>query len=156
MTERGNRCPKLQVYNIRDAIFEAIFDKYYVDPTLISYGEDIREWGGAFAVYRNMWESVPRYRLFNSPISESAIIGSAVGYGMSGGRAVVELMYCDFLARCGDELFNQLAKWQAMSGGAFKMPVVVRISVGALYGAQHSQDWTALCAHIQALNAYSR
>lgn len=147
----GAPVPKLRQYNIRDGIFEAIFDKYYEDPTLISYGEDVREWGGAFAVYRDMWPSIPKHRLFNSPISESAIIGTATGYGMSGGRAVVELMYCDFLARCGDELFNQLAKWQSMSGGAFKMPVVVRISVGALYGAQHSQDWTSLCAHVPGL-----
>lgn len=147
----GKPVPKLKLYNIRDGIFEAVFDKFYEDPTFISYGEDIREWGGAFAVYRNMYESIPKYRLFNSPISESAIIGSATGYGMSGGRACVELMYCDFLARCGDELFNQLAKWQSMSGGAFKMPIVVRISVGALYGAQHSQDWTSLCAHIPGL-----
>ena len=147
----GTLVPKLKQYNIRDGIFEAIYDKFFIDPTLISYGEDVREWGGAFAVYRNMYESIPHYRLFNSPISEAAIIGTAVGYGMSGGRAVVELMYCDFLARCADEVFNQLAKWQSMSGGAFRMPIVVRISVGALYGAQHSQDWTSLCAHIPGL-----
>jgi 2-oxoisovalerate dehydrogenase E1 component len=60
-------------------------------------------------------------------------------------------MYCDFIGRAGDELFNQLSKWQAMSAGLLKMPVVLRISVGAKYGAQHSQDWTALCAHIPGL-----
>ena len=57
-------------------------------------------------------------------------------------------MYCDFLGRCGDEVFNQLPKWQAMSGNVLKMPVVLRISVGSKYGAQHSQDWTSLVAHI--------
>ena len=67
---------------------------------------------------------------------------------MSGGRAVAELMYCDFLGRAGDEVFNQLSKWQAMSGNILKMPVVVRVSVGSKYGAQHSQDWTSLAAHI--------
>lgn len=151
LDDQGKPVPKIKQYNIRDAIFEAIFDKYYTDPTLVMYGEDVRDWGGAFAVSRNMMDSIPYHRLFNSPISESAIVGSAVGYGMSGGRAVVELMYADFMGRAGDEIFNQLAKWQSMSAGILKMPVVLRVSVGSKYGAQHSQDWTALTAHIPGL-----
>jgi len=110
-----------------------------------------RDWGGAFAVYRGLTEALPYHRLFNSPIAEGAIVGTGVGYGLEGGRALIELMYCDFLGRAGDEIFNQLAKWQAMSGGLLKMPVVLRVSVGSKYGAQHSQDWTALCAHIPGL-----
>lgn len=140
-----------RVYNLRDGIFEALIDRFYADPTLISYGEDVRDWGGAFAVYRGLTEALPYHRLFNSSISEGAIVGSAVGYGMSGGRAVVELMYCDFLGRAGDEVFNQMSKWQSMSAGVLKMPVVLRVSVGSKYGAQHSQDWTSLCAHIPGL-----
>ena len=62
-----------------------------------------------------------------------------------------ELMYADFIGCAGDEIFNQLSKWQSMSAGILKMPVVVRVSVGSKYGAQHSQDWTALCAHIPGL-----
>jgi 2-oxoisovalerate dehydrogenase E1 component len=89
--------------------------------------------------------------LFNSPISEAAIAGTAVGYALSGGRVIAELMYCDFLGRAGDEVFNQLSKWQSMSAGVLKMPVVLRVSVGSKYGAQHSQDWTALTAHIPGL-----
>nr|PZN02768.1 MAG: dehydrogenase [Bacillota bacterium] len=147
----GKPVSKARVYQLRDAIFEAILDKFYVDPTLIAYGEDNRDWGGAFGVYRGLTESLPYHRFFNSPISEAAIVGSAVGYAMCGGRAVVELMYCDFMGRAGDEIFNQLAKWQAMSAGVLKMPVVVRVSVGAKYGAQHSQDWSSLCAHIPGL-----
>ena len=72
---------------------------------------------------------------------------------MSGGRAMVELMYCDFLGRAGDEIFNQMPKWQSMSGGELKMPLVLRVSVGNKYGAQHSQDWSALVAHIPGLKA---
>mgnify|MGYP002347425985 FL=1 len=68
-----------------------------------------------------------------------------------GGRVIAEIMYCDFLGRSGDEVFNQLPKWQAMSGNIIKMPVVLRVSVGSKYGAQHSQDWTALTAHIPGL-----
>lgn len=147
----GKSVSKNKVYNYKDALFEAIFDKFYTDPTLIAYGEENRDWGGAFAVYRGLTESLPYNRLFNSPISEAAIVGSAVGYGMSGGRCIVELMYSDFIGRAGDEIFNQLSKWQAMSAGILKMPVVLRISVGSKYGAQHSQDWTSLCAHIPGL-----
>lgn len=147
----GKPVPKNKAYQFRDAVFEALLDKFYTDPTLIAYGEENRDWGGAFAVYRGLTEALPYHRLFNSPISEGAIVGSAVGYGLCGGRAVVELMYCDFLGRAGDEIFNQLSKWQSMSAGVLKMPVVVRVSVGSKYGAQHSQDWTSLCAHIPGL-----
>ncbi len=149
--EKGKPYSKAKVYNIRDGIFEAIFDKYYTDPTLVSYGEDVRDWNGAFSVYRGLTEAIPYHRLFNSPIAESAIVGTAVGYGMAGGRVIVELMYADFIGCAGDEIFNQLAKWQAMSAGGLKMPVVLRVSVGSKYGAQHSQDWTALCNHIPGL-----
>ena len=141
----------MRTFQLRDGIFEAIFDKFYVDPTLITYGEDVRDWGGAFAVYRGLTEALPYHRLFNAPISEAAIVSSGVGYAMAGGRVIVELMYCDFLGRAGDEVFNQLAKWQAMSAGELKMPLVLRVSVGSKYGAQHSQDWTTLPAHIPGL-----
>ena len=147
----GTRLKDSRCIGIRDALFEAILDRFYTDPTLIAYGEENRDWGGAFAVYRGLTEALPYHRLFNASISEGAIVGSAVGYALEGGRALVELMYCDFMGRAGDELFNQLAKWQSMSGGLLKMPVVVRVSVGNKYGAQHSQDWTSIAAHIPGL-----
>ena len=150
----GTAYSKMKVYNIRDAIFEPLINKYYEDPTLVAYGEDVRDWGGAYAVYRGLMDVIPYSRLFNSPISEAAIIGSAVGYCMCGGRAVVELMYCDFLGRAGDEVFNQMSKWQAMSAGILKMPMILRMSVGAKYGAQHSQDWVALVSHIPGLKVF--
>ena len=149
--ENGKPVSKNKVYQLRDGLFEAIIDKFYEDPTLVAYGEENRDWGGAFAVYRGLTEAVPYHRLFNSPIAEAAIVGTAVGYAMCGGRALVELMYCDFLGCAGDEVFNQLPKWQAMSAGILKMPVVLRVSVGSKYGAQHSQDWTSLCAQIPGL-----
>lgn len=149
--ENGKALPKTKVFNIRDGLFEAIADKFYTDPTLITYGEDVRDWGGAFAVYRGLTEALPYHRLFNSPIAESAIVGTAVGYALAGGRVIAELMYCDFIVCSGDEVFNQMAKWQAMSAGKLKMPFVLRVSVGSKYGAQHSQDWTSLCAHVPGL-----
>ncbi len=147
----GKPVSKNKVYQLRDGLFEAIIEKFYEDPTMVAYGEDNRDWGGAYAVYQGLTEALPYHRFFNAPISEAAIVGSAVGYAMSGGRVVAEIMYADFLGRCGDEVFNQLAKWQSMSAGVLKMPVVIRVSVGSKYGAQHSQDWTALCAHIPGL-----
>lgn len=147
----GKPVSKMKRYNICDGLFEPIIDKFYEDPTLIVYGEDNRDWGGAFGVYKKMTEAVPYHRFFNAPISEAAIVGSAVGYAMCGGRAIVELMYADFIGCAGDEIFNQIAKWQSMSAGILKMPIVLRVSVGSKYGAQHSQDWTALTAHIPGL-----
>jgi 2-oxoisovalerate dehydrogenase E1 component len=149
--ENGQRLKDTRCIGVRDALFEAIIDRFYTDPTLVAYGEENREWGGAFAVYRGLTEALPYHRLFNSPIAEAAIAGTAVGYALEGGRALIELMYCDFLGRAGDEVFNQMCKWQSMSGGLLKMPLVMRVSVGSKYGAQHSQDWTALCAHIPGL-----
>ena len=141
----------MKQFQLRDAIFEAIMDRFYKDASLIAYGEDNRDWGGAFAVYAGMTESLPYHRFFNAPIAEAAIVGTAIGYAMCGGRVIPEIMYCDFLGRCGDEVFNQLPKWQAMSGNVLKMPVVLRVSIGSKYGAQHSQDWTSLVTHIPGL-----
>lgn len=147
----GKPVSKLKAYQLRDGIFEALIDRFYKDASCIAYGEENRDWGGAFAVYRGLTEALPYHRLFNSSISEGAIVGTAVGYAMCGGRVVPEIMYCDFLGRSGDEVFNQLSKWQAMSAGYLKMPVVLRVSVGSKYGAQHSQDWSSLVAHVPGL-----
>jgi 2-oxoisovalerate dehydrogenase E1 component len=151
LDKEGKPVSKAKLYQLRDGIFEAVIDRFYKDPTLVAYGEENRDWGGAFAVYRGLTEAMPYHRLFNSPIAEGAIVGTAIGYGMAGGRVIAEIMYCDFIGRCGDELFNQLPKWQAMSGNLIKMPVVIRVSVGSKYGAQHSQDWSSLIAHVPGI-----
>jgi 2-oxoisovalerate dehydrogenase E1 component len=150
-THDGHPVPKMKAFNVRDALFEALLHRFSLDPTMIAFGEENRDWGGAFAVYRGLTEALPYHRLFNSPISEAAIVGAAVGYALEGGRVVAELMYADFMGRAGDEIFNQLSKWQAMSAGQLTMPAVLRVSVGAKYGAQHSQDFTALVHHIPGL-----
>ncbi|MDL2237211.1 dehydrogenase [Christensenellaceae bacterium OttesenSCG-928-K19] len=149
--ESGKAVSKIKAYNIRDAIFEATMDRFYKDPTFIAYGEDNRDWGGAFGAYQGITEAIPYHRFFNSPISEAAIVGTSVGYALCGGRVMSELMYMDFIGRAGDEVFNQMSKWQAMSGDVLNMPFVLRMSVGSKYGAQHSQDWSALCTHIPGL-----
>ena len=135
----------------RDALFEAVAAHAARDSRLALWGEENRDWGGSFGVYRGLTELLPRHRLFNAPISEAAIVGTGVGYALSGGRSLVEVMYADFIGRAGDEMFNQMAKWQPMSGGLVKIPMVVRVSIGAKYGAQHSQDWSSMVAGLPGL-----
>ena len=147
----GEKLSAMRAITLRDALFEATLHHMAHDERLIAYGEECREWGGAFGVYRGLSDILPYQRLFNSPISEAAIVATAVGYALEGGRALVELMYGDFIGRAGDEIFNQMAKWRSMSGGVLKLPVVLRCSIGSKYGAQHSQDWSALVAHIPGL-----
>ncbi len=154
LDEAGNSRPKLKTLTYAEAIFEAMIHRFYADPTMIAFGEENRDWGGAFGAYRGLTEAIPYHRLFNTPISEAAIVGVAVGYALAGGRAAAELMYCDFMGRAGDEIFNQMAKWQAMSAQTLRMPLVLRVSVGMKYGAQHSQDWSSIAAHIPGLKVY--
>jgi 2-oxoisovalerate dehydrogenase E1 component len=150
----GKPVAKNKLFQYRDGLFEAMIHRFSRDPTMAAWGEENRDWGGAFAVYRGLTEALPYHRLFNASISEGAIVGTGVGYALAGGRAVVELMYCDFMGRAGDELFNQASKWQAMSAGLLSMPLVIRVSVGNKYGAQHSQDWSAFVGHIPGLKVY--
>lgn len=149
--EDGASLPPLRAITLRDALTEAILHHMRHDDRLVAWGEECREWGGAFGVTRGLSDVLPHHRLFNAPISEAAIVAAAVGHAIEGGRSLVELMYADFIGRAGDEIFNQMAKWQAMSGGRLSLPVVLRASVGSKYGAQHSQDWTGLITHIPGL-----
>jgi 2-oxoisovalerate dehydrogenase E1 component len=115
--EDGAELPPLRAVTLRDALAEAILHHMIHDDRLVAWGEECREWGGAFGVYRGFSDILPHHRLFNAPISEAAIVATAVGHAMEGGRSLVELMYADFIGRAGDEIFNQMAKWQAMSAG---------------------------------------
>ena len=151
LDEKGNKLSNMKAVTYAEALFEAMLYRFYHDPTMVAWGEENRDWGGAFGVYRGLTEALPYHRLFNTSISEGAIVGAAVGYALSGGRVVAELMYNDFMGRAGDEIFNQMSKWQSMSAGILKMPMVLRVSVGSKYGAQHSQDWSAMVAHIPGL-----
>ncbi|MFQ8806462.1 MAG: hypothetical protein ACLR8Y_16950 [Alistipes indistinctus] len=112
----GKPFSKMKQFQLRDGIFEAIIDRFYKDASLVAYGEENRDWGGAFAVYRGPDRGTcslpPPVSMRRSP--GRAIIGTAIGYAMCGGRVIPEIMYCDFLGCCGDEVFNQLPKWQAI------------------------------------------
>jgi len=137
----------------KEAIFEALLEEMLRDNRVILYGEDVADYGGAFKVTKGLLETFGRSRVFNTSISEAAIVGTAVGAAMTGLRPVVELMYSDFEFMAGDQLYNQAAKWHYMSGGRNKVPLVVRTSTGAGkgYGGQHSQALESHSCHTPGL-----
>ncbi len=137
----------------KDAIKEALMQEMLRDNRVITYGEDIAEYGGAFKVTKGLIDAFGRQRVFNSPISEAAICGTALGASMTGTRPVAELMYMDFTLMSSDQISNQIGKWHYMSGGTTTIPVVIRASVGGGkgYGGQHSQTLESMFAHIPGL-----
>lgn len=148
--ENGDPIAKSMRYNIKDAIFESIFSRFYTDSSFIAFGESQRS-GNINGVFDDMAEAIPYHRFFNTPIAESAIVSSAIGYAMCGGRVAIEIMYADLLAHAGDEIINQLAKWRTMSGGTLKLPVLIRVPVGKNEGAQLSSDLSSLMAGVPGL-----
>ncbi len=137
----------------RDALREALVEEMSRDRRVIFYGEDVADYGGAFKLTKGLLEAFGRDRVFNTPISEACICGTAVGAGIVGLRPVIELMYMDFALMSSDQIANQAAKWHYMSGGQVEVPVVFRCSVGAGkgYGGQHSQSLESLFTHIPGL-----
>jgi len=137
----------------RDAIREALAEEMTRDRRVLFYGEDVADYGGAFKLTKGLLESFGRERVFNTPISEAAICGTAVGAAIVGLRPVVELMYMDFALMSSDQIANQAAKWHYMSGGQLEVPLVVRASVGAGkgYGGQHSQSLESLFTHLPGI-----
>jgi 2-oxoisovalerate dehydrogenase E1 component len=137
----------------REAIREALTEEMKRDARVIFYGEDVAEYGGAFKATKGLLEAFGRERVFNTPISEACICGSAVGAAMVGLRPVVELMYMDFTLMASDQISNQAGKWHYMSGAQIEVPLVIRASVGGGkgYGGQHSQTLESVFAHIPGL-----
>ena len=137
----------------RDALREALAEEMVRDRRVIFYGEDVADYGGAFKLTKGLLESFGRDRVFNTPISEAAICGTAVGAAIVGLRPVVELMYMDFALMASDQIANQAAKWHFMSGGQVEVPLVVRASVGAGkgYGGQHSQSLESIFTHLPGI-----
>jgi 2-oxoisovalerate dehydrogenase E1 component len=147
--------PKVTVEGMlyKDAIREALVEEMQRDGRVILYGEDVADYGGAFKSTKGLLEAFGRERVFNTPISEAAICGTAVGVAMAGLRPVVELMYMDFALMASDQIANQAAKWHYMSGAQTTVPMVIRASVGAGkgYGGQHSQSLESIFTHLPGL-----
>lgn len=136
----------------RDAVREALFEEMSRQPGMIIIGEDLLPGGGTFGVHAGFGEHFAA-RMFESPISESAIVGVALGAALAGGPAVAEIMYSDFLCVAMDEVVNQAAKIRYMTGGQARVPLVVRSPIGMtrVIAAQHSQSLEAWFAHIPGL-----
>ncbi|HEY3418849.1 MAG TPA: dehydrogenase E1 component subunit alpha/beta [Armatimonadota bacterium] len=138
---------------VRQAVAEALVEEMLLDRRVILYGEDVADYGGAFQVTRGIIDTFGRERCFNTPISESAIVGTAVGAAAAGMRPVCELMYIDFILMAMDQVGNQAAKNRYMFGGKAEIPMVIRTTVGGGkgYAGQHSQSLEAVCTMVPGL-----
>ncbi|MEW2612217.1 alpha-ketoacid dehydrogenase subunit beta [Streptomyces sp. NPDC047880] len=129
------------VITYRDAVAEGIAREMRRDASVVCLGEDIGAAGGVFKTTAGLWEEFGPERVWDTPISEQAIVGAAMGAAMTGMRPVVEIMFSDFLACCWDYLANEIPKVRYMTGGQVTVPLVVRTANGGGlgFGAQHSQ-----------------
>ena len=135
------------------AVNRALSDAMAADPSVIVLGEDVGEAGGSFGATRSLRERFGAERVLDTPISEAAIVGAAVGAAMSGLKPVVEIMFMDFVTLAMDALVNQAAKARFMFGGQTSVPMVLRTphGGGVNAGPQHSQCLEAWFAHIPGL-----
>src|SRR6266513_3380994 len=148
---------------MREAINEALDQEMARDRSVVLMGEDIvggagspgedDAWGGVLGVTKGLYAKYGRERLLDTPLSESAYIGAAIGAAACGMRPVAELMFIDFMGVCFDQIYNQAAKFRYMFGGKAQTPVTIRTMVGAGFraAAQHSQMLTPLFTHIPGL-----
>jgi acetoin:2,6-dichlorophenolindophenol oxidoreductase subunit beta len=136
-----------------DAIREALAEELRRDPRVVLLGEDVAEAGTAFKVLKGLVEEFGKDRVIDTPISEAGFTGLAVGAAMTGLRPIVDIMFGDFMALIMDQVVNQAAKIHYMSGGKWKVPMVVRATMGATRrsAAQHSQSLHAWPSHIPGL-----
>jgi pyruvate/2-oxoglutarate/acetoin dehydrogenase E1 component len=128
--------------NYREAISAAMRQEMRRDPDVVTFGEDIGREGGVFKTTKGLFEEFGGSRVRDTPISEQAIAGLAMGAAMAGMRPVAEIMFSDFFAVCWDVVANQIAKTRYMSGGQVRLPLVIRSANGGGvgFGAQHSQS----------------
>ena len=145
--------------SMKDAINEAIDQEMARDSTVIMLGEDIAggagaggeedAWGGVLGVSKGLYHKHPG-QMIDTPLSESAYVGAAIGAATCGLRPIAELMFIDFMGVCLDQIYNQAAKFRYMFGGKAQTPVVIRAMCGAGFraAAQHSQMLTPIFTHI--------
>jgi pyruvate/2-oxoglutarate/acetoin dehydrogenase E1 component len=135
------------------AMAEAIFLEMDRDPNVFVLGEDVGKYGGIFGSTQGLFEKFGSDRVMDTPISETAFIGAAIGAAAEGFRPIAELMFVDFFGVCMDQIYNHMAKIQYMSGGNVKLPMVLMTAVGGGYNdaAQHSQTLYATFAHLPGI-----
>jgi pyruvate dehydrogenase E1 component beta subunit len=142
----------MRTLTFRDAIREALIEEMTRFPNLVSLGEDLIPQGGSFGIHKGLHELFPG-RILQTPISEAAIVGVAVGAAMAGGPVVAEIMFVDFMTCCMDEIVNQAAKMRYMTGGQAKVPLVIRApcGLGRHLAGQHAQSLEAWYVHVPGL-----
>ena len=143
----------MAIITYRDALNQALREEMRRDPRVFLIGEEVGVYQGAYKVSQGLLEEFGPKRVVDTPISETAIVGLAVGAAAAGLRPVVEIMFMDFLGCCLDQVINQMAKMRYMFGGKARLAIVVRAACGAGYrlAAQHSQSLEALLCHIPGL-----
>ncbi len=139
-----------------EAIKEALEEEMRRDPSVVLYGEDVANFGGIFQITSGLQEQFGEERVFDTPISENAFVGAAVGAAITGLRPVVELQFADFLFTTGDEIVLKAGMWRYVHGGAYKVPMVVRCPSGAAgVGPEHGQCPEAFFMHSPGLRIVS-
>jgi len=137
----------------RDSINKTLDEALAQDPNVLLFGEDIGPLGGAFQVTKDLWKKYGTSRVRNTPISEAAIIGTAIGTACTGLKPIAEIMFCEFLYIGMDQVVNQMAKMKYMYGGKAVLPIVIRTTLGAglSSAAQHAQSNEAMFMHVAGL-----
>lgn len=136
-----------------EAAIEGIREEMLRNKAIFLLGEDVGRFGGVYGSTRGLWEEFGEERVRDTPLSEAAIIGFALGAAMNGMRPIAEIMFADLLTLAMDQIVNQLAKMRYMSGGKVKIPLVIRVPLGGLRNAaaQHSQHLESWFMHVPGL-----
>jgi len=143
--------------NVSRLIAETMAMEMERDPTVVLLGEDVGASGGTFGASRGLHRRFGGWRVRDTPISEMAFTGMAVGLAMSGWRPIVEVMFVDFVGVCLEQVYNAIAKNRYMSGGAAAMPITIRAAAGCIgVAAQHSQCLWGTLAHLPGMKVVER
>ena len=143
----------MAIITMREAISQALWEEMEHDPNVFIMGEEVGLWGGTYAVTKGFYDHFGAKRVRDTPISEAAIIGSAIGAALTGLRPIAELMTINFAFSAMDHIVNEAAKFRYMFGGQFTIPMVIRTVSGGgrQLGATHSQTPDAVFAHFPGL-----
>ena len=143
----------MSIKTYREAIHDALEEEMDRDADVILMGEDIGVYGGGFGATAGLLKKYGKSRVLDTPISETAFVGTAIGAAVTGMRPVVELMFSDFMSVCWDQIMNEAAKMHFMYAGSLKVPLVIRTAAGGGTGAaaQHSQSLEAMYCHVPGL-----
>jgi pyruvate dehydrogenase E1 component beta subunit len=144
---------EMSIKTYREAIHDALEEEMDRDTDVILMGEDIGVYGGGFGATAGLLKKYGKSRVLDTPISETAFVGTAIGAAVTGMRPVVELMFSDFMSVCWDQIMNEAAKMHFMYAGSLKVPLVIRTAAGGGTGAaaQHSQSLEAMYCHVPGL-----